>query len=145
MKTFAIMSHIDGGVTGTLRAEARDDQAAENLRQVVQGFLALGRLQAQKDPNVTALLQSLQLSGSGKTVALSFAIPAEIFDMLPKVQAPAWGSDESASTSSPGTRCRRRRRPRLSPRRRRSPTSNEAFGREPIGSPVGSLSVRTDL
>jgi len=88
VKTFAIMSHIDGGVTGTLRAEARDDQAAENLRQVVQGFLALGRLQAQKDPNVTALLQSLQLSGSGKTVALSFAIPAEIFDMLPKVQAP---------------------------------------------------------
>ena len=44
------MTHIDGGVTGTLRAEARDDQSAENLRQVVQGFLALGRLQSQKDP-----------------------------------------------------------------------------------------------
>ena len=50
VKTFAVMSHIDGGVTGTLRAEARDDQSAENLRQVVQGFLALGRLQSQKDP-----------------------------------------------------------------------------------------------
>jgi hypothetical protein len=87
VKTFAVMSHIDGGVTGTLRAEARDDQAAENLRQVVQGFLALGRLQSQKDPKITALLQSLQLSGSGKTVALSFAIPAEIFDMIPKVPA----------------------------------------------------------
>ena len=75
------MSHIDGGVTGTLRAEARDDAAAENLRQVVQGFLALGRLQSQKDPKISALLQSLQLTGTGKTVALSFAIPSEIFDM----------------------------------------------------------------
>ena len=84
VKTFAVMSHIDGGVTGTLRAEARDDQAAENLRQVVQGFLALGRLQAQGDAKVAAMLQSLQLSGSGKTVALSFSVPADIFDMLPK-------------------------------------------------------------
>jgi len=46
--TFAVMTHIDGGITGTLRAEARDDQSAENLRQVVQGLLALGRM--QNDP-----------------------------------------------------------------------------------------------
>lgn len=84
VKTFAVMSHIDGGVAGTLRAEARDDEAAENLRQVVQGFLALGRMQAQADPKIAALLNSLQLSGSGKTVALSFAIPSEIFDLIPK-------------------------------------------------------------
>src|SRR5262245_34077786 len=45
IKTFAVMTHIDGGVSGTLRAEARDDQSAENLRQVVQGLLALGRMQ----------------------------------------------------------------------------------------------------
>ena len=50
VKTFAVMSHIDGGVTGTLRAEARDDQSAENLRQVVQGFLALGRLSRRRTP-----------------------------------------------------------------------------------------------
>jgi hypothetical protein len=84
VKTFAVMSHIDGGVSGTLRAEARDDEAAENLRQVVQGFLALGRMQAQADPKIAALLNSLQLSGSGRTVALSFAIPSEIFDLIPK-------------------------------------------------------------
>ena len=83
--TFAVMSHIDGGVTGTLRAEARDDQSAENLRDVVRGFLALGKLQGQNDPKVSAMLQSLQLSGTGKTVALSFAVPAEIIDMIPKM------------------------------------------------------------
>jgi hypothetical protein len=92
VKTFAVMSHIDGGVTGTLRAEARDDQAAENLRQVVQGFLALGRLQAQSDPKAAAMLQSLQLSGTGKTVALSFSVPAEIFDMIPKGPAGSRGA-----------------------------------------------------
>ena len=81
------MAHIDGGVTGTLRAEARDDQAAENLRQVVRGFLALARMQAQADPRTTALVESLQLSGTGKTVALSFTVPPEIFQMIPKANA----------------------------------------------------------
>ena len=80
IKTFAVMTHIDGGLNGMLRAETRDDQSAENLRQVVQGLLALGRM--QNDPKATAIINSLQLSGTGKTVALSFAVPAEIFDAL---------------------------------------------------------------
>jgi len=81
IKTFAVMTHIDGGLSGTLRAETRDDQSAENLRQVVQGLLALGRM--QNDPKAAAVINSLQLSGSGKTVALSFAVPSELFDLLP--------------------------------------------------------------
>lgn len=94
VKTFAVMTHVDGGLSGTLRAEARDDQSAENLRQVVQGFLALGRLQAQSDPKVAAMLQSLQLTGTGKTVALSFAVPTEIFQMLPKAHRHANGEPD---------------------------------------------------
>jgi hypothetical protein len=82
IKTFAVMAHVDGGLSGTLRAEARDDQSAENLRQVVNGMLALGRMQGQNDPKVAAMMQSLQASGSGKTVAVSFAVPAELFQML---------------------------------------------------------------
>jgi hypothetical protein len=84
VKTFALTTHIDGGLSGTLRAETRDDQSGENLRQVVNGFLALGRMQAQNNPNVAAMLQSLQLSGTGKTVALSFSVPADVFDLIPK-------------------------------------------------------------
>jgi len=80
IKTFAVMTHVDGGLSGTLRAETRDDQSAENLRQVVQGLLALGRM--QNDPKATAIVNSLQLSGKGHTVALSFAVPAEIFDAI---------------------------------------------------------------
>jgi hypothetical protein len=81
VKTFAVMTHIDGGVSGTLRAETRDDASADNLRQVVQGMLALGKM--SNDPKAMALLNSLQLSGSGKTVKLSFAVPSEVLDMIP--------------------------------------------------------------
>lgn len=84
VKWFAAAGHVNGGVSGTLRAEARDDAAAENLRDVVRGFIALGRMQAQADPRTAGLIDSLQLTGSGKTVALSFSVPAEILEMIPK-------------------------------------------------------------
>jgi hypothetical protein len=84
IKWFAAAGHVNGGLSGTLRAEARDDQAAENLRDVVRGVLGLARMQAQADPRTQALVESLQLTGTGKTVALSFTVPAEILQMIPK-------------------------------------------------------------
>lgn len=86
VKWFAVAGHVNGGLSGTLRAEARDDQAAENLRDVVRGFLALARLQTQADPRTAGLVDSLQLGGTGKTVSLSFAVPAEILNLIPKGQ-----------------------------------------------------------
>ena len=84
VKWFAAAGHVNGGLSGSLRAETRDDPAAENLRDVVRGFLALARMQAQADPRAASLVESLQLSGTGKTVALSFTVPAEVIDMIPK-------------------------------------------------------------
>lgn len=94
VKTFAVMAHIDGGISGTLRADANDDQSAENLRQMVNGLLAFGRLQAQNDPKAAALMQTLQLSGTGKTVALSFTVPSEMIDMIHHVRANGNGIGE---------------------------------------------------
>jgi hypothetical protein len=82
VKWFAAAGHVNGGLSGSLRAEARDDQAADNLRDVVRGFLALARMQAQSDPRTSALVDSLQLTGTGKTVALSFTVPAEVIEMI---------------------------------------------------------------
>jgi hypothetical protein len=84
IKWFAAAGHVNGGLSGSLRAEARDDQAAENLRDVVRGFLGLARMQAQADPRTAGLIDSLQLTGTGKTVALSFTVPAEILQLIPK-------------------------------------------------------------
>ena len=41
-------------------------------------------VQGQNDPKLSAIAQSLQLTGDGTTVALSFTVPAEILDMIPK-------------------------------------------------------------
>ncbi|MGB2717946.1 MAG: hypothetical protein WBC51_27415 [Vicinamibacterales bacterium] len=90
VKWFAAAGHINGGVSALIRAEANDDQAAENLRDVVRGFLALGRLQSQGDPRIAAIANSMQLEGSGKTVQLSFTVPAEVIELvLPKRQPAA--------------------------------------------------------
>jgi hypothetical protein len=82
VKWFSASSRINGGLSGTLRCEARDDEAAKNLRDVVQGFLALAKMQAGNKPEMQPLLQSLQLSGSGKTVALSFQVPSDFINAM---------------------------------------------------------------
>src|SRR5262245_48510426 len=79
---FAVSGHINGGLRGTVRAEARDEEAANNLRDVVRGFLALGKMQSGGRPEILAMMQSLELTGTGKTVAVSFTVPAEIFDII---------------------------------------------------------------
>lgn len=79
---FAVSGHINGGLRGVVRAEARDDEAANNLRDVVRGFLALGKMQAGGRPEIQTMMQSLELTGTGKTVALSFSVPAEVFDVI---------------------------------------------------------------
>jgi hypothetical protein len=82
IKWFSASSRIDGGLTGTVRAEARDDEAAKNLRDVVQGFLALAKLQAGAKPEYQSLMQSIQLTGTGRTVALSFQVPNELIQSI---------------------------------------------------------------
>lgn len=78
---FAASGRVNGGIAASLRAEARDDQAAENLRDVVRGALALVKMQSG-DPKMASLANSIRLEGSGKTVAVSFSIPAELIDLL---------------------------------------------------------------
>lgn len=82
VKLFSASGHINGGLSAVIRAETRDDQAAQNLRDVVQGFLALAKLQSNSQPELQALVNSLQLSGTGKTVALSFQVPSQVIDSL---------------------------------------------------------------
>jgi hypothetical protein len=79
---FSATGQVNDGITGVVRAEARDDESATNLRDVVRGFLALAKLQATSKPELQTLVQSLELGGSGKTVALSFSVPGAVFDLI---------------------------------------------------------------
>lgn len=85
---FSIKGLINGGVEGQIRAEARDDVAAQDLRQVIQGFVALGRLQVGPNhPEISDFIGSLQLTGQGKTVSLGFSVPAAMIDALSALRA----------------------------------------------------------
>lgn len=80
---FAATGRVNGGIHASLRAEAKDAAAAENLRDVVRGALALVKMQSG-DPKFASLANSIRLEGSGKTVSVSFSIPAEMIDLLIK-------------------------------------------------------------
>ncbi|HUR34163.1 MAG TPA: hypothetical protein VM032_10240 [Vicinamibacterales bacterium] len=86
---FSASALIDSGVRATLRTESRDDEAANSLRDVVRGFLALARLQTSSRPEISALLESLQLGGTGKTVSLSFDLPASAIEALVELSHPS--------------------------------------------------------
>jgi hypothetical protein len=83
----AISAQINAGIDGAVRAEAKDDAAAQNLREVIRGFIALARLQSGQQTQVTELLNSLQLSGEGTSVQLGFSVPPQLFDTLTTLRA----------------------------------------------------------
>ncbi len=79
---FAAGVRINGGISGTLTADARDDEAGQNLRDVLTGFLALAKISVGSRPELQSLLDSFQLSGVGTTVTMSFWIQPEVFELL---------------------------------------------------------------
>jgi len=79
---FSAAGHINGGVSGVLKAETKDEASAQNMRDVLKGLLALAKMQAGSKPGMQQLADSLILSGDGKHVALSFSVPSEVLDVL---------------------------------------------------------------
>jgi hypothetical protein len=81
---FSASGHVDGGVSGSLTVQARDQEAAANLQQVVAGLVALARMQAASRPELNALLQSVTLSGNAadNTVSVSFVLPPAAIEAL---------------------------------------------------------------
>lgn len=77
-RTLTLAGKFDGGLT--LAAEMADDAAAKSLAEMVQGGLAMARMQigqspeAQKVPGLTQLLEGVQVKAEAKKVTLS--IPA---------------------------------------------------------------------
>jgi len=84
---FSVRGFIGSGVEGQLRVEARDEASAQNLRDVIRGFMALARLQASQQAQLAEMLNSVQLAGEGKTVSLSFSLPSEVIDALGALRA----------------------------------------------------------
>ena len=84
---FSAKGVIHSGIDAQIRAEARDEMAAQDLRQVIQGFMALARMQATNQPAVADFMNSIQLGGQGKTVSLSFSVPSTVIDAIGGLRA----------------------------------------------------------
>jgi hypothetical protein len=78
----AASGRVDGDVHGLVRAEARDNEAGQNLRDVVRGFLALAKIQGARTPGMTSMLNTVELGGEGKSVSLSFDLTPDVLDLL---------------------------------------------------------------
>jgi hypothetical protein len=74
IRLVSVKANINGGVKATIRAEAGDKAAADQLRDVLRGFISLTRLQAGSKPELENMLKTIELSGSDTTVRLSFAV-----------------------------------------------------------------------
>jgi hypothetical protein len=82
IRLVSVKADINGGVRATIRAETGDEAAADQLRDVVRGFLSLARLQAGGKQDLEGTLKSIELSGSDTTVQLSFAVSPETLRVI---------------------------------------------------------------
>jgi hypothetical protein len=49
---------------------------------MLRGVVAMVKLQAGDKPELRTFVDSLQLGGEGRTVAVGFSVPAQFFDLL---------------------------------------------------------------
>ena len=79
---FALGALVDSGVGGSLSIEGRDEEAGQNLRDVLRGVLALAESLTTGQPELETLIDSLQLTGTGTVATISFSLPSEALDLF---------------------------------------------------------------
>ena len=84
---FSATGRVDSGIEATLRAQTKDEKSAQDLREVIRGFMALARLQAGDKAQFADLVNSLELGGEGTTVTLRLSIPASVIDSVAALTA----------------------------------------------------------
>ena len=82
VRLVSVKANVNGGMKATIRAETGDKAAADELRDVVRGFVSLARLHGSGQPAFESALKSIELSGTGKTVQMSFAVAPDTLRML---------------------------------------------------------------
>ena len=84
VNAFSVAGRVNGGIRLTVRAETPDDTASQNLRDILQGFLALARMQAEAEPEIAGILDSVRLHAAPgeRFVNLSMTLPAATVEWL---------------------------------------------------------------
>jgi hypothetical protein len=109
-------AEINGGIKATIRAETGDKAAADQLRDVVRGFIALARVQASGKGEFENALKSIELSGTDRTVRMTFAMKPETLRALAPARRGRGPSAPDAPPTPPSAPAPRNGEPLSSPR-----------------------------
>jgi hypothetical protein len=79
---FSASGRVNGGLHAVLKAQTNDEQSANNLRDIVRGFVALAKMQTGSKPEAQALWPNIELGGQGTEVSVSFSVSSALLDVL---------------------------------------------------------------
>ncbi len=80
--SLAFSGRLDADVALRARGLAADLESAIKLADVVRGFVALGSLQQGKNPDIGAILSSIQIDQFDNEVEVSLTVPYETLERL---------------------------------------------------------------
>ncbi len=82
LKTVVVTGDLDPVVSFEAIGEAADDAAAQNLADVVRGFVALATLQASQKPELKQLASGVSITTDANRVRIAARFPYELLDSL---------------------------------------------------------------
>jgi hypothetical protein len=87
--------NVNDAVTGKITAVAANEDAATKLADVVRGFVALGQLTSDQNPDLKTLLSGLAVSQNSTQISVTLNFPADLIEKLDRAKrmaAPTTGS-----------------------------------------------------
>jgi len=95
IKSVVVTGDLEPMVAVELTGEAVDSKAAQNLADVVRGFVALASLQASQKPELKDLASAVSVTTDATRVHVNVRVPYELIDSLaPKRPVAADGAPE---------------------------------------------------
>ena len=82
IESFSITGNLESEFSMIARGRSADQESAQKLADVIRGFVALGGLQQQSQPEIQAVLDSVQIQILENTVEVYLAVPYETLKRL---------------------------------------------------------------
>jgi hypothetical protein len=82
VKSVVVTGELDPVVAVEVTGEAADAKAAQNLADVVRGFVALASLQAAQKPELKELASAISVATEATRVHVNLRVPYELIDSL---------------------------------------------------------------
>jgi len=92
LKSVVVTGELDPLVALEMTGEASDAKAAQNLADVVRGFVALASLQASQRPELKELASAVSVTTEATRVHVNLRLPYELLDSLQPRRPVAEGS-----------------------------------------------------